>query len=179
MEGFDHILNWTLQRGSHQFPGKSGGTCINEAALVTAGFPYRPVWSVHLMPRCFSRPICRLAMHLNDEATDSERQRLLPFVTRLTCADTRAVERKRAAYIRSRIRHQGLLSGVVGFDEGLRVLEGALTIGRQANPAGWDDVVSRMKAAQTRAERPTRRQVSSLSAKLKSWLGAAQTESVE
>ena len=89
MEGFDHILNWTLQRGSHQFPGKSGGTCINEAALVTAGFPYRPVWSVHVMPRCFSRPICRLAMHLNDEATDSERQRLLPFVTRLACADTR------------------------------------------------------------------------------------------
>ena len=41
MEGFDHILNWKLLRGSHEFPGKDGGTCINEAALVAAGFKYR------------------------------------------------------------------------------------------------------------------------------------------
>ena len=27
-------------------------------------------------------------MHLNDGATDEERQQLLPFVTRLACADT-------------------------------------------------------------------------------------------
>ena len=179
MDNFDHILNWKLHRGSHQFPGKDGGTCVNEAALVAVGFPYRPVWSVHVMPRCFSRPICRLAMHLNDQANDAERQRLLPFVTRLACADTRAVERKRAAYIRSRIRHQGLLSGVIGFDEGLGVLEAALAIGRQANPLGRDAVVSCLKAAQNRAERPTQRQVSSFSAKLKSWLSAAQKESVE
>ena len=38
MEGFDHILNWKLLRGSHEFPGKDGGTCINEAAVVAAGF---------------------------------------------------------------------------------------------------------------------------------------------
>jgi hypothetical protein len=40
------------------------------------------------MPECFSRPICRLAMQLNDTATDAQRQRLLPFATRLACADT-------------------------------------------------------------------------------------------
>jgi hypothetical protein len=43
MEGFDHILNWTLKMGSHQFPGPDGGTCINEAALVAMGFEYRPI----------------------------------------------------------------------------------------------------------------------------------------
>ena len=41
MEGFDHILNWKLLRGSHDFPGKDGGTCINEAAIVAAGFNYQ------------------------------------------------------------------------------------------------------------------------------------------
>src|SRR5215204_4379629 len=95
MDGFDHILNWTLRIGSHPFPGKNGGTCINEVAIVAAGFPYQPVRRVEEMPECFSRPICRFAMRLNDEATDKERQRLLPFVTRLACADTEQVERKR------------------------------------------------------------------------------------
>lgn len=48
------------------------------------------------MPDCFSRPICALAMQLNDEAAgDQERQLLLPFVARLACADTPEVERER------------------------------------------------------------------------------------
>ena len=46
MDRFDHILHWRLQQGSHTFPGKDGGTCINEAAIVAAGFPYQPVGSV-------------------------------------------------------------------------------------------------------------------------------------
>ncbi len=95
MEGFDHILNWKLKAGSHQFPGKDGGTCINEAAVVAAGFRYRPVRWVEEMPTCFSRPICRLALRLNDQATDTERQRLMLFVTRLACADTATIERQR------------------------------------------------------------------------------------
>src|SRR5690349_4356928 len=95
MADFDHILNWTLKPGSHTFPGRDGGTCINEAAIVAAGFAYQPVRSVDEMPACFSRPICRLAMRLNDEASDVQRQRLLPFVTRLACADTEQIERKR------------------------------------------------------------------------------------
>ena len=79
MEGFDHILNWTLKKGSHQFPGPDGGTCINEAALVAMGFEYRPIAAAWQMPDCFSHPICRLAMLLNDSVSDKERQRLLPY----------------------------------------------------------------------------------------------------
>jgi hypothetical protein len=94
---FDHILNWKLKKGSHLFPGKDGGTCINEAAIVAAGYKYQPVHSVEYMPDCFSRPICKLAMRLNDSATDDDRQQLLRFVTRLACADTPEVEAKRAA----------------------------------------------------------------------------------
>jgi hypothetical protein len=87
MEAFDTILNWKLKRGSHTFPGPDGGTCINEAAIVAAGFPYRR--SVGLRhAACFSRPICTLALYLNDWSSDEERQHLLPFVARLACADT-------------------------------------------------------------------------------------------
>jgi hypothetical protein len=64
---------------------------------VAAGVPYRPVRTVDDMPGCFSHPICRLAMHLNDEASDEERQQLLLFVTRLACADRVEVERTRHA----------------------------------------------------------------------------------
>jgi hypothetical protein len=73
MDSFDHILNWKLKRGSHMFPGQDGGTCINEAAIVAADFPYQPVYAVEDMPDCFSRPICALTMQLNDEASDEER----------------------------------------------------------------------------------------------------------
>ncbi len=69
MDTFDHLLNWTLKKGSHPFPGQDGGTCINEAALVAAGFDYKPIGTVESMPACFSRPICRLAMELNDLAS--------------------------------------------------------------------------------------------------------------
>ena len=54
MGDFDHILSWKLKEGSHPFPGKDGGTCINEAAIVAAGFPYQPVRQVEDMPDCFS-----------------------------------------------------------------------------------------------------------------------------
>ena len=75
-----HVLDWKLKAGSHPFPGRSGGTCVNEAALIAAGFDYRPIRSAEEMPASFSRPICQLAMILNDTATDEERQRLLPYV---------------------------------------------------------------------------------------------------
>src|SRR3712207_3134741 len=127
MESFDQILNWKLKRGSHVFPGKDGGTCINEAAIVAAGFPYQSVRSVNDMPDCFSRPICALAMQMNDEADDEERQRLMPFVTRLACADTPEVEQAREHYIAARLRwHRP-------FHESLEILEGALAIGRKAD----------------------------------------------
>jgi hypothetical protein len=86
MDGFDHILNWKLKEGSHRFPGKDGGTCINEAALVAAGFEYRPIRRVENMPECFSRPICRLAMQLNDSAREAEREGLQAWKERLPSA---------------------------------------------------------------------------------------------
>jgi hypothetical protein len=147
MDEFDHILNWKLKHGSHPFPGKEGGTCINEAAIVAAGFPYQPVRSVYEMPDCFSRPICKLAMQLNDHASDAQRQRLLPFVTRLACADTPPVEANRAAFIHSRkvADHS--------FEYGLEVLEEALAIGRQAGALGIDEVSTRLGEVQSRAVR--------------------------
>ena len=165
MGDFDHILNWKLKEGSHPFPGKDGGTCINEAAIVAAGFEYRPVRQVQDMPECFSRPICKLAMQLNDCATDDEqRQRLLPFVTRLACADVPEVEAQRAAFIKSK----GTPS--YSFDYGLRVLEEALAVGRQADPLGPDEASSRMKEVQARATGPTSVADSPIFAKIKKWL---------
>ncbi len=51
---FDPILNWRLLPGSHAFPGPDGGTCINEAAVVAAGLPYRAIRSSADCPPCFS-----------------------------------------------------------------------------------------------------------------------------
>jgi hypothetical protein len=152
MESLDHLLNWKLKIGSHPFPGLDGGTCINEAALMAVGFEYRSISIVEQMPKCFSRPICRLAMLLNDEANDEERQRLLPYVTRLACADTPEVENAREVYInvhmsRCYVRLNQL--GVFGlsFNRGLQVLEDALAMGRQADPLGPEEVQFRMDAA--------------------------------
>jgi hypothetical protein len=117
------------QAGLAYVPRKDGGTCINEAAIVAAGFPYQPVGTVEDMPACFSRPICRLALRMNDAATDDERQQLLPFVTRLACADTPEIEQEREAYIVSRMRYR------FSFQNDLEVLEGALAIGRQGRLA--------------------------------------------
>jgi hypothetical protein len=146
MEAFAHILNWKLKAGSHRFPGPDGGTCINEAALVAAGFEYRPVHYISQMPSCFSRPICRFAMWLNDMASDRDRQLLLPFVTRLARADTWWVERKRWAYIYSRWPWSGL-----SVRRGVEILEGALAIGRQAEPLAPDIATTRMETVKAKA----------------------------
>jgi hypothetical protein len=102
---FDHILNWRLLRGSHKFPGPDGGTCINEAAIIAAGFKYRSVDSVKDMPKCFSRVISAYALGLNDStASIDERQKLLPFVLRLAgTTDKAEVEAARAKFIVTQI----------------------------------------------------------------------------
>jgi hypothetical protein len=164
MDTFDHILNWRLKQGSHTFPGQDGGTCINEAAIVAAGFPYRPVRSVQDMPDCFSRPICALAMQLNDEAEDAERQLLLPFVDRLACADTPEVEREREAYITARLRWR------LPFRERLAILEGALAIGRQADAPAPEEVRTRLGSVQQHATSPTSMDEHPLLAKVHAWL---------
>jgi hypothetical protein len=166
MESFAHLLNWKLKQGSHPFPGKDGGTCINEAALVAAGFAYKPIRAAEDMPACFSRPICRFAMHLNDEASDTDRQRLLPFVTRLACADTPEVELAREAYI------VGRAGRYLGFENGLNVLGGALAIGRQANLFAPEEVRTRMDAVRESASTSTSIADSPVFAKIKSWLGS-------
>ena len=163
MDHFDHILNWKLKPGSHPFPGKHGGTCINEASIVAAGFEYQPVMRVKDMPNCFSRPICKLAMQLNDNANDADRQRLLPFVTRLACADTREIEAMRAAFIKS----QNVTA--YSFEHGLRVLEGALAIGRQADAMPALEVRSRMDEVQSRSLRLTSLADTPVFSKIKSW----------
>ena len=179
MSNFDHILNWKLLAGSHTFPGLDGGTCINEAAIVACGYRYQSLTSVDRMPDCFSRPICWLAMRLNDNATDAQRQRLIPFVTRLACADTPKIERERGRYIDAHINRSGFLTSELQFDEALRVLEGALAIGRQADPLGMEAAVSRLDAARGQAT-PAKKRSGSLPAKVKWWLGLPQAvESAE
>jgi hypothetical protein len=166
VQSFDTILNWKLKRGSHKFPGPDGGTCINEAAIVAAGFPYQRVQFVWNMPDCFSRPICRWAMYLNDMATEKQRQQLLPFVARLACADTAEVELQRQVYITSRFNYG------FSFQESLEILEGALAIGRQADLLA-PEVTTRLQAVQKSAPPPTRADSSSKLAKLKAWFAPA------
>jgi len=95
---FQRMLDWKLLRGSHEFPGPDGGTCINEAAIVAAGYPYRAVYCVKDLPASFSRPISMLALCLNDTLEDELRQELLmAFVARLGgSADTPKIEMARA-----------------------------------------------------------------------------------
>ena len=103
-------------------------------------------------------------MYLNDQADDQERQLLLPFVTRLACADTPQVERERAAYIKSRIDSFPM------FAEELKILEGVLRIGRQADDVPVDEVRHRMDAVKRAAtERTSGADTPPLIAKLTSW----------
>jgi hypothetical protein len=166
MERFDHILNWRLLRGSHEFPGKDGGTCINEAAVVAAGFEYRRVSTVRDMPTCFSRPICEFAMFLNDQASNKERQRLLPFVMRLACADTEEVEQQRQTYISSK------MSPFISLERGIEVLHGALRIGRQADPIALPIVEERMSTAREKVSCATPKAKKPLLATVKNLLNA-------
>jgi hypothetical protein len=98
---FENILNWKLLSGSHKFPGPDGGTCINEAAIVAAGFKYRAVQNSADCPPCFSRVIAGYAIRLNDTMPNDLRQELLlPFVTRLAgTADSDVKEIERARHI--------------------------------------------------------------------------------
>lgn len=98
---FDHIINWKLLSGSHDFPGPDGGTCINEAAIVAAGFKYKKISCAADCPPCFSRPIAAYAIKLNNSMPDGLRQKLLiPFVTRLAgTADTKEMELKRGQFM--------------------------------------------------------------------------------
>jgi hypothetical protein len=118
---FQAMLDWKLLRGSHQFPGPGGGTCINEAAIVAAGHSYRAVRSIDDCPSTFSRPIAMFALCLNDLLEDAPRQALLiPFVGRLDgTADTPKIEMTRAELMLSRTAADILAPALAraGFDE--------------------------------------------------------------
>ncbi|SDO04527.1 hypothetical protein SAMN05216360_11433 [Methylobacterium phyllostachyos] len=125
---FATILNWRLLAGSHPFPGPDGGTCINEAAIVAAGLPYRAIRSSTDCPPCFSRPIAAYALGLNDAMPDAVRPQLLAFVLRLSgSADTPEVEtaRTRRLALDSVRRILAPLCAIAGMAEDAEVCAGA------------------------------------------------------
>src|SRR5215813_10831978 len=102
---FGRLLNWKILRGSHEFPGPDGGTCVNEAAIVAAGYSYTPVRRIDDCPESFSRPLALYAMCLNEIVLDDtlRQELLLPFVTRLAgAADTPEIDLQRVALILQR-----------------------------------------------------------------------------
>src|SRR5205085_3377441 len=78
------LANFRLARGSHKQPNKGGNICVNEAAVIAAGFQYREIRDVSCLPDCFSRPVSEYAIYLNDFMMHRVRNELLvPFITRL------------------------------------------------------------------------------------------------
>jgi hypothetical protein len=110
-------------------------------------------------------------MQLNDEASEEERQHLLPFVTRLAFADTPTMEREREAYIAGRMCWR------LPFQEGITVLEGALAVGRRTGVFAPDAVRTRMEAVRATATIPTSVPDAPPFAKIKKWFGTKETAS--
>lgn len=82
------LNDWKLLHGSHDFPGPEGGTCINEAAIVAAGFPYRAVGSSKDLPECFCPIIGEFLIAINDHVRDYDRQLLKKYVLKLAGSKT-------------------------------------------------------------------------------------------
>jgi hypothetical protein len=130
---FRRMLNWKLLRGSHEFPGPDGGTCVNEAAIIAAGYPYRPVRRIEDCPPSFSRPLALYAMCLNEIVLSDElrQELLLPFVARLAgSADTLEVEMARVGLILQRTVATILPEALerAGYDRDARRCRAAATI---------------------------------------------------
>ena len=98
---FQQLANFRLARGSHKQPNKGGNICVNEAAVIAAGFQYREIKDVSCLPDCFSRPVSEYAIYLNDFKMHRVRNELLgPFVTRLPgTSDAPWIEAERARLI--------------------------------------------------------------------------------
>lgn len=100
------MLNWKLLAGSHDFPGPDGGTCINEAAIVAAGLPYRKVTSARDLPPCFCPVIGGALIGLNDSIIGNRtRQLLMRFVLQLpgSRAGRHGIEGARERQIRTQL----------------------------------------------------------------------------
>ena len=98
---FQQLANFRLARGSHKQPNKGGNICVNEAAVIAAGFQYREIKDVSCLPDCFSRPMSEYAIYLNDFMMHRVRNELLvPFITRLPgTSDAPWVEEERGRLI--------------------------------------------------------------------------------
>jgi len=98
---YQQLANFRLARGSHKQPNKGGNICVNEAAVIAAGFQYREIRDVSCLPDCFSRPVSEYAIYLNDFMMHRVRNELLvPFITRLPgTSDAPWVEEERARLI--------------------------------------------------------------------------------
>src|SRR5712692_11773999 len=98
---FQQLANFRLARGSHKQPNKGGNICVNEAAVIAAGFQYREIKDVSCLPDCFSRPVSEYAIYLNDFMMHRVRNELLvPFISRLPgTSDAPWVEEERARLI--------------------------------------------------------------------------------
>ena len=98
---FQQLANFRLARGSHKQPNKGGNICVNEAAVIAAGFQYREVKHASCLPDCFSRPVAEYAIYLNDFMMHRVRNELLmPFVTLLPgTSDAPWIEEERARFI--------------------------------------------------------------------------------
>ncbi|MCJ2090343.1 hypothetical protein MKK88_30805 [Methylobacterium sp. E-005] len=153
---FATILNWRLLAGSHPFPGPDGGTCINEAAIVAAGLPYRAIRSSADCPPCFSRPIAAYALGLNDAMPDAVRSELLAFVLRLSgSADSPVVEaaRTRRLALESVRRILAPLCALAGMAENAEACAGAPdwpAAFAAARSAAWQGGALSQSAAQAR-----------------------------
>jgi hypothetical protein len=101
MFDFSKLAKFNLAKGSHTQPNENGDFCINEAALIAAGFEYKAINSVEDCPPCFSRVIGQYALTLNDKMPDDLRNELLrPFVLQLAgTADTKEIELARVNFI--------------------------------------------------------------------------------
>src|SRR4051794_7387853 len=78
------------ESGLRQPTRAEANICVNEAAVIVAGFQYREIKDVSCLPDCFSRPVSEYAIYLNDFMMHRVRNELLaPFVARLpgTLAD--------------------------------------------------------------------------------------------
>ncbi len=103
---------------------------------------------------------------------DEDRQLLLPYVTRLACADTQEVERRREVYIRARLPTAHLVIGRVNMEKGIEVLEGALAIGRQADPLTTETARARLEAVRGKTLPAGPKPNRPLLKKVKSWFTA-------
>lgn len=184
---FEKILNWELQTGSHPFPGPKGGTCILEAAIVAAGFPYQRIGGDGSIPISFSRVISAFLLGLNDAAPNTERQQLKRFLLKFHgSADSPEVERHRDNIIRHRIQSE--IIPLCAFTNELEVIssgsnpseivryvafvarkpeawkitlsivEEAFSIGNQADPLDADIAAARLEGAKSdKSETPPQR----------------------